>query len=193
MIKVTVLPQPPVITYTFPTQLTFNSRRRPSSVRSSRRLEEGAVASRSRSCSARPVPAHGERRDTSCLSTPQRDPCAPNCMVTVSQPGNEIYAPIIDPKPIFIDRATQASRSLRLPATRCSTRRATHPRRWCFGDVSPTASPSGIPVTFNSTTTGICATGGTNGATLSAAGAGSCSVVASVGRDGSTSRQCCLR
>ena len=38
-------------------------------------------------------------------------------------------------------------------------------------------------MTFNSTTTGVCATGGTNNATLSLASAGPCSVVASVGEN----------
>ena len=48
-----------------------------------------------------------------------------------------------------------------------------------YGDPDPTAtatSSSGLPVRFTSTTTAVCTTGGTNGATIGLLGAGTCTI-----------------
>src|SRR5439155_3509043 len=43
---------------------------------------------------------------------------------------------------------------------------------------SPQAPPSGMAVTFTSSTPTVCTTGGTNGATVTIAGAGTCTITA---------------
>ncbi len=109
MIKVTVLPRPPVLTYTgFPTTLTYNTgiNLRPLVSSDSKNgasvpVPQPIVFSASGSCHMADADNLAIDRATVPITGPA------DCIVTVHQDGNEIYAPITDTKAIFIDRASQ--------------------------------------------------------------------------------------
>ncbi len=111
VIKVTVLPRLPVITYTgFPTTLTYNTgiNLRPlvssdSKSGASPPVLQPIVFSASGSCH---MAADGDNLVIDRATVPITGPA--DCIVTVHQDGNEIYAPKTDTQAIFIDRATQA-------------------------------------------------------------------------------------
>ncbi len=92
------------------------------------------------------------------------------CMIAVNQVGNARYASA--PQKIGsvqINPGHQTIGTLRvIPAKLAAQGVAT---------VSAT-SPSGLPVTFTSTTPRICTTGGTNGSTITGLAAGSCTITA---------------
>jgi hypothetical protein len=100
----------------------------------------------------------------------------------VHQDGNEIYAPITETKAIFIDRALQTIAFTVLPVDNQLTF-LNPPTTLVASASSTTAPPSGLAVTFNSSTPLVCATGGTNGATVTIVAAGTCTIAADQGGD----------
>ena len=104
-----------------------------------------------------------------------------DCIVTVHQDGNEIYAPITDTKAIFIDRASQTIAFSTLPVDNQLTY-GNAPTTVVASVSSMTAPASGLPVTYTSVTPSICTTSGTSGV-VTIAGAGTCQLQADQGGD----------
>ena len=190
VIKVTVLPHPTTITFN-PPSLVYNNNGASIDLRSSATsdrlvgtgvLQPIVFSATGGACHLGTDSDANYQNYTLFIDAATGSP--PSCVVTATQAGNEIYAPApANAQTIFIDRATQVI-SFTPPADNAlQYQTGNAPAALVASVTSPTAPSSGIPVTFNSTTTGVCTTGGTNGATLSLAGAGPCSVVASVGGD----------
>jgi uncharacterized repeat protein (TIGR01451 family) len=96
---------------------------------------------------------------------------AGTCTIRVSQAGNTNYAAAANVDQGFT--VTQGAQTITFGAL----------ANKALGDaaftVSATGGASGNPVTFASQTTGVCTTGGTNGATVSLVAAGTCTIRAS--------------
>jgi len=97
---------------------------------------------------------------------------AGSCSITASQVGSANYTtatPVT--KSFTIGQATQVI-SFTPPATQTYVPNGTVA-------LSATGGASGLPVTFASTSTGVCTTGGANGATVTFVTAGQCNITAS--------------
>jgi len=172
VVKVTVLPRPPVLTYAgFPSTLTFQE------TPYVQLLDLAPLVS-----SDSPVPitfaASGActmHADGHSLLITQASP--PNCSVTVSQLGNETYAPKSEVKLITIAKAPQSIAFTTLPVDNQLTF-GNAPTTLVANTTSPTAPNSGLAVAFTSLSPTICTTGGTNGATVTIVGAGTCQIAA---------------
>ena len=97
---------------------------------------------------------------------------AGTCSITASQAGNTNYAAATDVSQSFaIGQATQTV-SFAKPSDVTFAPGGTR-------TLTATGGASALPVTFASTTSGVCTTGGTNGATVTYVSAGTCSITAS--------------
>lgn len=186
VVKATILPRPPVLTLApsfppstlTPTSLKFQQSidLAPPRVSSDSKNADGVlqpiVFNASGSCH---MHSDGHTLLTDRATAPNAG--LADCIVNISQSGNEIYASLNVNVPVFIDRAQQEIQVSYVPANneltynnsgQTVTLVATHS--------SPTAPPSSVPVTFASTSPTICTTTGTNGATLTVVGAGMCSI-----------------
>jgi hypothetical protein len=95
---------------------------------------------------------------------------AGTCSVTADQAGNADYLAAAQVgQSIGVTRKAQAITNISLP---------TSPTYQGGYTVTATGGGSGNPVTFASTTPAVCTSSGTNGATISFVGAGSCTVTA---------------
>ncbi|MFO1322513.1 MAG: kelch repeat-containing protein [Burkholderiales bacterium] len=175
VVKVTVLPRPPVLTYSaaFAADLTFQQSRDLAPLVSS----DSPVAI---TFAAGPVGICHMDPDGHTLRVDHASPA--NCIVTVHQDGNETYAPKTDNKTIFIDKAAQAIAFSALPVDDQLTF-GNAPTTLVASTTSPTAPNSGLAVTYTSLSPTICTTGGANGATVTIVGAGLCQITANQGGD----------
>ena len=102
-----------------------------------------------------------------------------DCIVTVHQDGNEIYAPVNVTKPIFIERALQTIDATQLPVDNNLTFNNGNLPFTLIASVRSTTAPnSGLAVTYTSSTPAVCTTGGDNGASLTITGSGTCTIAA---------------
>ena len=98
------------------------------------------------------------------------------CSITASQAGDANYAAATDvPRTFNIGKISQTI-SFAKPADQIFRLGATF-------TLGATGGASGNPVTFASTTTGVCTTGGTNGDTVTVVAPGTCSITASQAGD----------
>ena len=97
---------------------------------------------------------------------------AGTCNITASQVGNTNYAVASSVLQSFIIGQASQIISFTPPATQ------TYMPNGTVG-LSATGGASGLPVIFNSTSTSICTTGGSNGATVTFLTAGNCAMTAS--------------
>ena len=175
VIKVTILPRPPVITYTnFPTQLTFNQGVDLAPLVSSDSVNGAGTP--------QPIlfsidPASDTCRvaaDGHTLVVDHASP--PVCSVKITLNGNEIYAPKSETKLITILPAAQTIVLTPPPATLTYNNNGAPAATLIASATSTTAPNSGLAVTFTSLTTGVCTTGGTNGEQITIQHAGTCTI-----------------
>lgn len=101
------------------------------------------------------------------------------CTIQANQAGNGIYAAAAPVNQSFF--VSQASQTIAFTTPASQTFGAAPITLSATVSVeSPSVTPSGLPATFSSGTTGVCSTSGTNGATLTLVGVGPCTITANV-------------
>ena len=173
VIKVHVEPANPQLAFNPPT-LTYNQTRALSPFDAATAVSTNSPVPRTFVASG---PACQIAADGHTLTVLHATATPSDCVVTVSQVGNETYAPASVTKSITINKADQAITVTSIPADNQLTYNTGGLPFTLAGTVASTTAPdSGFAVTFSSTTPAICTTGGTFGQVVTITGAGTCTI-----------------
>jgi hypothetical protein len=182
VIKVHVDPRPPALAANFPTPLTYNNGGLAVNLRAlvSSDSTNGAGVAQPIVITAIGQPScHMADADKLVIDHATVPPGGPaDCIVTVHQDGNEIFAPATVQRAILINQADQGIVVDSTPTTLTYNNFHNVAATLTAHATSTTAPNSGLPVTFSSTTTPVCTTSGTNGADIKIESAGTCNIVA---------------